>query len=70
MDDTNVQINFDASATLRKWPPSKMSVLAPPMVDAHIQYLRALWTIASGNSWQSLQASVTYMKYTLLRKEN
>jgi hypothetical protein len=34
--------------------PSKMSALAPPMVDAHIQYLRALWTIASGNSWQSL----------------
>jgi len=49
---------------------SKMSALAPPMADAHIQYLRALWTIASGNSWQSLQVSVTYVKYTLPSRGN
>jgi hypothetical protein len=51
-------------------PPSKMSALAPPTADDHIQCIRALWTIASGNSWQSLQASVAYMKYTLLSREN
>jgi len=51
-------------------PPSKMSALAPPMVDAHIQYLTAVSTIASGNSWQSLQVSVTYMKYKRLSREN
>jgi len=50
--------------------PSKMLVLALPMVGARIQYLTALWTIASGNSWQSLQASVTYMKYTRLSRVN
>jgi hypothetical protein len=33
---------------------SKMSALAPPMADARIQYLTAVSTIASGNSWQSL----------------
>jgi hypothetical protein len=32
---------------------SKMSALAPPMADARIQYLTAVSTIASGNSWQS-----------------
>jgi hypothetical protein len=70
MNDTSVQINFDARAALRKCRPSKMLVLAPPMVDAHVQYLKALWTIASRNSWQTLQVSVTYMKYTPLRSKS
>jgi hypothetical protein len=38
---------------------SKMGALAPPMVDAHVQYLKTPWTIASRNSWQTLQVSVT-----------
>ena len=29
MDETNVQINFDAPAVLRKWPSIKNGALAP-----------------------------------------
>jgi hypothetical protein len=47
---------------------SKMSALAPPMVGARIEHLTAVLTIAFGNSCPSLQASVTFMRYTLLRR--
>jgi len=70
MNDTSVQTILMLVRLFENGRPSKMLVLAPPMADAHIQYMRALWTIASGNSWQSLQASVTYMKYTPLRSKS
>ncbi len=69
MDDNN-HINFNAPATLRKWPSIKnerASTADGPylIVDGTLD-----WTIASGSSWRSLQVSITCMKYILLRREN
>jgi hypothetical protein len=37
MGETDVQINFDAPAVLRKWPSIKNERITPPMVDGRIQ---------------------------------
>ena len=67
MDDNN-HIDFNAPATLRKWPSIKNERASA--ADGPYLIVDALWMIASGSSWRSLQVSITCMKYTLLNRAN
>jgi hypothetical protein len=66
--DGNNHIDFNAPATLRKWPSIKNERARAS--DGPYLLLTALWMIASGSSWRSLQVSITCMKYILLHRAN
>jgi hypothetical protein len=53
MADTNVQINFDAPAVLRKWPSIKKERVSPSDGARPTSWRTGHWMNACGDSWRS-----------------
>jgi hypothetical protein len=70
MDNTDVQINFDAFAVLRKWPSIKNERISA--ADGGRPYLIVDGTLDDCIRQFIAKATSqrTYMRYTLLRREN
>jgi hypothetical protein len=77
MSETNDEINFHAPAVLRKWPSIKNERISAAdgahpysIVEGTLDNCIRQFMAKPASQRHLYQASVTYMKYTLLRKEN
>ena len=61
---TEVQVKFDAPASLRKWPSVRNERISDTQHPSRIFWSMALLTSALENSWRSQHPNTAFTKFT------